>query len=147
MTTWYARPDTSHSGTRNGTSYATAWGGWTEIVWGASGVNAGDTLYICGAHTYSAQTTIGAHGSSSDANRTTIRGDYAADPGSITYSGAAWMDSVRNYTSLVALTIIGTTTAGYNGIYQSAAAGFVVDGCTFSGADNGITLSSSTAFT
>jgi len=34
MATWYVRPNTSHSGSRNGTSYATAWGGWTEIVWG-----------------------------------------------------------------------------------------------------------------
>jgi hypothetical protein len=147
MTAWYVRPDTSHSVTRNGTSYATAWGSWSEIVWGGTGVVAGDTLYLCGAHTYTAQTTIGAHGATSDANRTTIRGDYAADPGSITFTGAAWIDSVRNYTSLVNLRIIGTTTAGYNCIYQSASAGFVADGCTFSGADNGITLGSGTAFT
>jgi hypothetical protein len=147
MATWYVRPDSTHSNVRNGSSYATAWGGWGEIVWGASGVNAGDTLYVCSAHTYTAQTTIGAHGATSDANRTTIRGDYASDPGSITFTGAAWIDSVRNYTSLVNLRIIGTTTAGYNCIYQSAAAGFVVNGCTFSGADNGITLASNVAFT
>jgi hypothetical protein len=146
MATWYVRPNTSHSGTRNGTSYATAWGGWSEIVWGVSGVNAGDTLYICGAHAYTSQTTIGAHGATSDANRVTIRGDYAADPGSIAYSGASWMDAFRSYTSIVNLRIT-STASGYNCIYQSASAGFVLDGCTLIGGDSGIVLGSGTAFT
>jgi hypothetical protein len=85
MATWYVRPDTSHSGTRNGTSYANAWGGWSEIVWGASGVKGGDDLYVCGVHTYAAGISVGAHGGSVT-TPCTIRGDYAPSVGSIVFS-------------------------------------------------------------
>lgn len=146
MATWYVRPDTSHNATRNGTSYATAWGGWAEIVWAGAGIAAGDTLYICGSHAYTTQTTIGAHGATSDANRMVIRGDYSAASGSIAYSGASWMDAYQPYTSIINLTI-SSTASGYNCIYQSAAAGFVLDGCTLIGGDSGIVLGSGTAFT
>lgn len=85
MAVWYVRPDTSHNGTRNGTTYATAWGGWSEIVWGASGVKAGDDLYVCGTHTYAAGISVGAHGATSTAG-VTIRGDYGPSRGSIVFS-------------------------------------------------------------
>lgn len=85
MTTWYVRPDTSHSATRNGTTYATAWGGWSEIVWGGSGVKAGDELYVCGAHTYAAGISVGSHGATATAG-VTIRGDYGPSLGSIVFS-------------------------------------------------------------
>src|SRR5690242_4872329 len=98
MTTWYVRPDTSHSGTRNGTSYATAWGGWTEIVWGVSGVNAGDTLYVCGTHAYTASIAVGTHGATSNANRVTIRGDYPSAAGNINLSVVGWFDAGKSYT-------------------------------------------------
>ncbi len=51
-TTWYAR---SHwdgpYGTGDGSSYANAFQGVFNVKWGAGGVSAGDTLYICGIHT------------------------------------------------------------------------------------------------
>jgi hypothetical protein len=148
MAIWYVRPNTSHSGTRNGTSYATAWGGWSEIVWGVSGVNAGDTLYLCGAHAYTASIALGAHGATSDSNRVTIRGDYATSPGSIAFSTAGWFDFGRKYTTLKSVTIT-STSSGFNCIYisGSATAGVVIDGCTLTGADNGVVLAGSTAFT
>lgn len=146
MTTWYVRPDTSHSGTRNGTSYAAAWGGWSEIVWGASGVNAGDTLYVCGNHAYAASIAVGTHGATSDANRVTIRGDYAASPGVISLNTVGWFDAGKSYTTLKALTFNGGA-PGYQCIYLSASAGFVVNGCTFAGGYDGVTLASNVAFT
>lgn len=45
---WHVREDTTHSGTRNGTSYANAWGGWSEINWAS--ISPDDTIYIEGAH-------------------------------------------------------------------------------------------------
>jgi hypothetical protein len=56
------------------------------------------------------------------------------------------MDAFRSYTSIVNLRIT-STAAGYNCIYQSASAGFILDGCTLIGGDTGITLGSGTAFT
>lgn len=112
MATWYVRPNTSHSGTRNGTSYATAWGGWSEIVWGVGGVVGGDTLYVCGAHSYSAaNASVGTHGGSSTATICTIRGDYAGDPGSIAFTGAYYFQLLRSYTTVEALTITPGTSA------------------------------------
>ncbi|SHL42594.1 hypothetical protein SAMN05216428_102367 [Nitrosospira sp. Nsp11] len=107
MTAWYVRPDTSHSATRDGTTYATAWGGWSEIVWGASGVYGvnDDTLYVCGAHAYAAIIAVGAHLGTA-AHRATIRGDYAADLGSITFSAGTYnLTCARNYTTISNLRI------------------------------------------
>lgn len=111
MTTWFVRPDTSHSATRTGTSYDAAWGGWTEIVWGAGGILAGDTLYVCDAHTYS--TTIGVGGQvATQSSRITIRGDYPGHPGSITFAaGANYIDANRNYMTITALTLNGGNNA------------------------------------
>jgi hypothetical protein len=146
MTTWYVRPDTSHSGTRNGTSYATAWGGWSEIVWGASGVNAGDTLYLCGAHAYTASIAVGAHGGSSNTTRATIRGDYSGDAGSINFTVAGWMNCSRAWTTIKALAITSTASGQYC-IYIGAAAGIVIDGCSLVGGYAAVGLDSSIAYT
>jgi hypothetical protein len=112
MTTWYVRPDTSHNGTRNGTSYSTAWGGWSAITWGAGGVVGGDTLYVCGAHTYTSAISVGAHGGSAEATRCTIRGDASEESGSITFggSGSVFLQNDRAWTTIRNLTI----TAGPN---------------------------------
>lgn len=107
MATWYVRPNISHSGSRNGTSYATAWGGWTEIVWGVGGVTALDTLYICGAHSYSTITTVGNHTGTSG-NEVTIRGDYAEDPGSLSYATATYL-ATRSHTKWLNLSISGVS--------------------------------------
>src|SRR5687768_16969985 len=128
MTTWYVRPDTSHSETRNGTSYDTAWGGWAAIEWGGAKVKAGDTLYICGAHNYSAQITVGNHGATSN-SPVTIRGDYAADSGSITFT-AGFLFVGWSYTHFQNITMsAGTLYCLY--MYGTAVAGITVQGCTF----------------
>jgi hypothetical protein len=146
MTTWYVRPDTSHGATRDGTSYAKAWGGWSETVWGGAGIVAGDTLYVCGAHTYTGQTIVGTHGASSDANRVTIRGDYATAPGSITLNTTGWIDASPSYTTYKSLAIT-CTAPDYYCLYVSGSAGVVVDGCTLIGGDSAIGLSGAVVFT
>ena len=75
---FYVRPDTSHGATRDGTSYATAWGGFSEIDWGDLGPDA--TLWVCGVHD-DAQLDVGASGS--EALPLDIRLDHPTDPGSI----------------------------------------------------------------
>lgn len=100
MAEWYVRPDASHGGTNAGTSYANAWQGWSSIVWGVGGVVGGDTLYVCGAHSYAAGISVGAHGGSSEATRCTISGAYAADPGRLTFTGAVYLNLARAWTSV-----------------------------------------------
>jgi Concanavalin A-like lectin/glucanases superfamily/Right handed beta helix region len=78
--TWYVRPDDGAYGNEDGTSYNDAFDGFSDIVWGSGGVEAGDTLYICGTH-LSDKMAVGASGSSG--SPITIRGDYASDPGVI----------------------------------------------------------------
>lgn len=82
MATWYVRPDDSHGGANDGTSYADAWQGASEIVW-ASLDGTDDTLYVCGA--WGAGFTCTASGLSRD-RRLKIRGDYSADPCTITFA-------------------------------------------------------------
>ena len=132
MAEWFVRPDASHSGTRDGTSYDYAWGGWSAIVWGGgSGVAAGDTLYVCGAHSYSAQITIGAHGALVS-SRTTIRGDYASDPGALVFTGSSWLFIGRDYTTIQNLTITaGTAYCIY--LYGALLTGVTIQGCTLNG--------------
>lgn len=43
-------PEAGVYGTQDGTSYSNAWNGIYSIVWGEGGVEAGDTVYICGMH-------------------------------------------------------------------------------------------------
>lgn len=46
---WYV--NNAARGANNGTSWANAWPWFDKIVWGGSGVRAGDTLYISGGST------------------------------------------------------------------------------------------------
>jgi hypothetical protein len=111
MADWFVRPDTSHSATRDGTSFATAWGGWTEIVWGTGGILAGDTLYVCDSHTYGAIIGVGGQ-VATQGSRITVRGDYAGHPGTITFTpGAFYIDANRNYMTFTALTLNGGNNA------------------------------------
>ena len=75
---FFVRPDTSHGATRDGTSYATAWGGAAEIVWASLGAN--KTLWICGTWVDTSLSVLagGASGQPFD-----IRLDHATDPASI----------------------------------------------------------------
>ncbi len=101
----YVRPNTSHSASRDGLTYATAWGGWSEVVWGSSGVKGGDELFVCGAHTLANNISVGAHGATANAP-VTIRGDYVGDPGSITFTTTTHTLTVGvAYTTLLNLSI------------------------------------------
>ncbi len=71
VSTWYVRPlvdlddetdefgnpmaDRGVYGKQDGTSYRDAFNGIADIRWGEQGVEAGDTLYVCGAHVYHAR--------------------------------------------------------------------------------------------
>lgn len=107
---WYVRPAGGGYGNEDGSSYANAWDGLENIVWGSGGVQAGDSLYVCGLHLRNfAQTpgaiiiTVGASGSGED-SRITIRGDCPGDPGVI-WGGAImshedWVDEGSNTWSI-----------------------------------------------
>lgn len=133
MTTWYVRPDTSHSGTRNGTSYATAWGGWTEIVWGASGVKPEDALYVCGAHNYSAGISIGTHGATTASSPATISGGYGPAPGTIVFTGSVFLSAPRNYTTIEDLAIVAGTSHCIYMYPSTEIKGDTVQRCTLTG--------------
>jgi hypothetical protein len=63
MANWYV--DNAASGTNAGTSWTNAWETFADIVWGAGGVVAGDTLYISGGavtKTYTEMLTVGVSG-------------------------------------------------------------------------------------
>ncbi|MCC7374073.1 MAG: LamG domain-containing protein [Verrucomicrobiales bacterium] len=63
---WYL--DSSAAGTKTGTSWANAWTDPAAVVWGTSGVKAGDTLYISGGSAtknYASSLAVGASGTSS----------------------------------------------------------------------------------
>jgi hypothetical protein len=108
MADWFVRPDSSHGGTGDGKSYANALAGWSAIVWGGDGIAAGDTLYVCDAHTYSANIGVGGQ-VATPSSRITIRGDYAGHPGSITLTSGAFLDANRNYITITALTFTATS--------------------------------------
>ena len=85
---WYVCPSGREYGNGDGTSYEDAWSGLLNVIWGPGGVEAGDTLYVCGLHLHVMQTRhppidtvifpVTGHG---EKRRVTIRGDYADDPG------------------------------------------------------------------
>jgi len=83
--TWYVRPRGSGGATHDGRSYETAWNGVNAIAWGAGGVSAGDTLYMCGIFDRDTEANPNAllwvQASGSAGNPITIRGDYPGDPG------------------------------------------------------------------
>lgn len=45
-------------GRQDGTSYSNAWNGLFSVVWGENGVEAGDNLYVCGTHLYTASNIV-----------------------------------------------------------------------------------------
>jgi hypothetical protein len=76
-------------GAQNGTNYGNAWNGLRSVVWGAGGVQSGDTLYVCGTHIYSFTNDLSLNLQASTGSQwgTTIRMDWSADPG-VMFGGA-----------------------------------------------------------
>jgi hypothetical protein len=128
--TWYVRPGVQNSwnpqspahpipttgiyGAQNGTNWANAWNGLESVVWGPGGVQAGDTLYVCGEHIYTV--TLWNYPSlqaripiSPAASGCIIRMDYPSDPGVI-FGGA--FDAYHAYS---------WQGPDANGVYSSAA--------------------------
>ena len=134
MADWFVREDSTHGGTNAGTSYANAWQGWGAIVWGVSGVKAGDTLYVCGTHARN-MTDTGAHGGTSSLP-VTIRGDYSGDPGTILMSSWGRFNVAVAWTTILNLTVA-TSVTGDVAIYVTAD-GVRVTGCTVTGGLGGI---------
>lgn len=102
MAIWYVRPDTSHNVTRDGTTYATAWGGWTEIV--AASMAQTDTLRVCGSHSYSSVIAAPKSGGS-NTTRFILSGDYSSDPGSITFTGNGYFNHNQQHYIMDAISI------------------------------------------
>ncbi len=79
---WYVRPAGETTGAKDGTSYADAWEKLASVQWGPGGVQAGDTLFVCGTHYEWGGLKVGASGTS-DNNRIVINGDCPNDVGTI----------------------------------------------------------------
>ncbi len=90
--TLYVRPAGGSYGNEDGSTYADAWDGLLNVVWGTDPGEVGpsDTLYVAGNHLLSAASWPGEGGGdinmvsgSDDDNRVTVRGDYGGDAGTI----------------------------------------------------------------
>jgi chitodextrinase len=95
---WYVDNTISISG--NGQSWGTAWKNFSNIVWGASGVKTGDTLYISGgsaSKTYFETLTVSASGISENAR---VKIDVGANsPSPSGHNGVVIIDGEGSRTS------------------------------------------------
>jgi len=95
MSNWYVRPAGGTYGNEDGTSYADAWDGFSDITWAS--VQPGDTLWICGTHIYdmtgkaAGEKNITPTAGTSEEARVILRGDYPGDPAII------WGNAKINY--------------------------------------------------
>lgn len=133
MATWYVRPDISHNTVRDGTSYSTAWGGWSEIVWGSGGVFASDTLYICGTHLLSSVTNVGNH-TGSVGTEAIFRGDYIQDVGTLSFIVGGTYLVPKSHSKWKNITIQGVSRC----ILSAALTNHVMENVTFIGGTNPI---------
>ncbi|MFB3925488.1 MAG: choice-of-anchor Q domain-containing protein [Syntrophales bacterium] len=86
---WYI--DNAAGGMNNGTSWENAWRDFSDVVWGASGVKAGDTIYISGGNfnsfrNYSGSLNIAASGAQ-DFPITIRPGQDAGHNGTVVFNG------------------------------------------------------------
>ena len=88
MTDYYVRPSATPGtyGLEDGTSYANAWNGLTNIDWTLIGY--GDVLWVAGTHT-AEDFVINSDDTGGGSADCTIRGDYSGDPGIIDRSAAS----------------------------------------------------------
>lgn len=109
--TWYVRPSGGTYGDEDGTSYANAWDGFTNLDWTVAGVQPGDRLYICGTHTETF--VVGGSGTApigySKGSPITILGNYPGDAGVINSEDTrnTGLDcNIKNYITISSLTSI-----------------------------------------
>ena len=119
--TWYVRPADGIYGSENGGNYSNAWDGLQNVKWGLEGVNAGDTLYICGMHLWSepAPSQVARNwyisASGKEFSRITISGDCPGNQGiiwgipTLTGSNHVWTDIGNN--------VYNTTSENYGGYF------------------------------
>jgi hypothetical protein len=84
--TWYV--DNAATGANNGTSWSNAWKSFSAVVWGTSGVKAGDTLFISGGSTqkiYTETWSVGASGAAGNPIRIAMDASNAAHNGSVIF--------------------------------------------------------------
>jgi len=121
---WYVRPAGGVYGPpEDGSDYDHAWDGLLNVVWGEGGVEAGDTLYVCGLHLYDAPVYPGNTGcdinivtGTGEDTRIVIRGDYPGDPGIVwgghipTYAvnDTGWEQQGAPNTNVYKLALIGS---------------------------------------
>jgi hypothetical protein len=122
---FFVRPSGGSYGDEDGTSYANAWDGFTNIDWDAV---SGGTLYVCGTHTETL--TLGA-------DNVTIRGDYAGDAGVIdgedTRDYGILVTSKDNVT-ITSLTAIDALDSCMK--FDGTSSGIIINSCTVSGSGN-----------
>jgi hypothetical protein len=111
---WYV--DNAATGSNNGTSWANAWRTLNSVVWGTSGVKAGDSLYISGGATSKTYNITGSSylniaASGTSANRIYIRpGQDAGHNGMVIFDGGgSYSDQIRSSASYI------TIDGSYNG--------------------------------
>jgi|GEM_PF-4125578 len=99
------------------------WVGSSNIVWGAGGVQAGDTLWVLGTHV-GEQLTIGS-------DNVIIRGDYPGNQGVIDANGNSTCIDNSDGHDGITIQSIGITGFSEYGIRSYSADNFVVKNCEF----------------
>lgn len=92
---WYVDKAVA-GGLNNGNSWANAWSSFSSVVWGASGVKAGDTLFISGgstSKTYTETWTVGASGTAASPIRIALDAANSVHNGLVIFDFNASGDS------------------------------------------------------
>ncbi|MDB6111214.1 MAG: hypothetical protein JWR69_2964 [Pedosphaera sp.] len=164
---WYV--DNAAGGTvHNGTSWASAWTSFGSVVWGASGVKAGDTLFISGgatSKTYTESWSVGASGTAASpirialdaanpAHNGTVIFDYNAQGDTATLNGIACLRSYVTFDGNVGgachLVVANLRNIldryAAIGLYADASTGVVIDHLASTNCNNPIRLASAKSF-
>ena len=150
MAEWFVRPSGGDYGAANGETFETAWDGFANVVQGASGVQAGDTLFICGLFQDEANIDFAENGTAT--NRITISGEHSRGAGIIDCSAGTVDRALKitgDYVTVAGVTVrnVVETLIGYGIEFDGAespimerckASNCYWDGLRFDDCDNGI---------